>query len=348
MINRLRQRLCPDLGVDLGTANTLVGAAGVGLTVDEPSVVAVRHGTRHVLGHGTAIGRLAKQMLGRTPDGMTAVRPLRGGVVTDFDLCEAMLRYFFRKAGRQPYGLRPRVVIAVPSGVTDVERRAVFNAAERAGAGQVFLIEEARAAGIGAGLPIAEPIASMICDVGGGTTEVAVLSLGEIVAGRSLRVGGDDMDEAVAEHVRRAFSLKVGPQTAERLKIELGSAAPLDEELAREIGGLDAVSGAPRKATLTSEDVREALRGPLDRIVAALRSVVEQCPPEIVADLADHGLTLVGGGSLLRNFDRFLAEQLGLPVRYADDPRRAVADGVMICVEHFAAWRGCLDAGERG
>ena len=347
MYQRLRRQLCPDLGIDLGTANTVAGAVGAGIVFSEPSVVAVRHGTRQVLGRGTAVGKLARQMLGRTPDGVTAVRPLRAGVVTDFELAEALLRYFLQKAGRQGLGLRPRVILSVPAGVTQVERRAVFNAAERAGAGQVFLIDAARAASIGAGLPIAEPIASMICDLGGGTTEIAVLCLGDIVSGRSLRLGGDDFDEAIAESLRQNFALKIGPHTAERLKIELGSAAPLDEELTLEVGGLDAVSGAPRKAVITSEDVREAVAGLLGRIVTGLRAVIEGCPPELVADLADQGVLLCGGGSQLRQLDRFLTEQLGLPVRQAAEPQRTVAQGVLICTEHFADWRGCLDAGDR-
>ena len=348
MFHRLRRKLCPDLAVDLGTASTLVGVTGEGITVDEPSVVAVRHGSRQVLGRGTAVGRLAKQMIGRTPEGVAAVRPIRSGVVTDFEVCEAMLRYFMRKAGRQPFGMRPRVVVTVPSGVTPVERRAVFNSAERAGAGQVFLLDEAYAAGVGAGLPVSQPVASMICCIGGGTTEIAVFSLGEVVAGASLRVGGDDMDEAVANYMRRQYALKLGPQSAERLKIELGSAAPLDEELAVEIGWLDAVSNVPRKAVVTSEDIREALSGPLERILAGLRSTLERCPAEIVADLADAGLVLAGGGCLLRQLDRYLADQLGIPARRARQPLTAVAEGALVCLEHFADWRGCLDGGDRG
>jgi rod shape-determining protein MreB len=348
MYQRLRRRLCPDLAVDLGTANTLVGVAGEGVTLDEPSVVALRHGTRQVLGRGTAVGRLAKQMLGREPEGVTTVRPLRAGVVTDFELCEAMLRYFLGKAGRQPFGLRPRVVLTAPGGVTPVERRAVFNAAERAGAGQVFLLDEAFAAALGAGLPLTEPIASMVCDVGSGTTDAAVFSLGECVAGTSLRAGGDDMDAAVTEHVRRRYALKIGPQTAERLKIDLGSAAPLDDELTAEVGGLDAVSGVPRKAVVTSEDVREALGDVLTKIVAGLRSVVERCPPELVADLADQGIVLTGGGSLLRRLDRYLSEQIGVPCRLAAEPLRAAVEGARVCVEEFGDWRNCLDGGERG
>ncbi|MGC1272364.1 MAG: rod shape-determining protein [Planctomycetaceae bacterium] len=348
MFHRLRRQLCPDLAVDLGTANTLIGVAGEGITLDEPSVVALRHGTRQVLGQGTAVGRLARQMLGRTPEGVTAVRPVRAGVVTDFEVCEAMLRYFVRKAGRQSFGLRPRLIVAVPGGITPVERRAVFNSAERAGAGQVFLLDEAYAAGVGVGLPVTEPLASMVCDIGGGTTGIAVFSLGEIVAGKSLRLGGDDMDEAIVEYLRRSYALKIGLPSAERLKLELGSAAPLEQELTAEVGGLDAVSGVPRKAVVTSEDIRAALADSLERIVAGLRSVIEQCPTELVADLADRGVVLSGGGALLRQLDHRLSEELGIPVRRAADPRRAVAEGAMVCLECFADWRGCLDGGERG
>jgi len=348
MLNRLRRHLCPDLAVDLGTANTVVGVAGEGVTLDEPSVVALRRGTRQILGRGTAVGRLAKQMLGRTPEGVTAVRPIRSGVVTDFELCEMMIRYFVGKAGRGTLGLRPRLVVTAPSGVTSVERRALFNAAEKSGAGQVFLLDAAFAAGIGAGLPITEPITSMVCSFGGGTTEIAAFSLGEVVASASLRLGGDDLDEAVVEHLRRHYSLKVGLQTAERVKIDLGSAAPLEEELTAEVGGLDAVSGAPRKAIVTSEDVRSAVAPLLDRVVAAIRSVIERCRPEQAADLADQGIVLVGGGALLRNLDRYLTSRLGIPCRLASEPLRAAVEGAMTCVEHYAGWRGCLDDGGRG
>jgi rod shape-determining protein MreB len=347
MFRQLRRQLCPDLAIDLGTANTRIAVAGEGIALDEPSVVALRHGTRQVLGRGTAVGRLAKQMLGRTPEGVTAVRPIRCGVVADFEVCEAMLRYFFAKAGRSGLGMRPRVIIAVPAAITPVERRAVFNAAERAGAGEVLLLDQAFAAGIGTGLPVAEPIASMVCDLGAGTTEISVFSLGETVASFSLRVGGDEFDEAIAESLRRTYSLVVGPQTAERLKLELGSALPLDLELTEEVGGRDGVSNAARKALVTSEDVREALQGPLQRIVAGVRSAIEKCSPEIVADLSEQGLVLTGGGALLRKIDPFLSNELGIPVRVGREPLQAVVTGASVCVDHFAAWRNCLDAGER-
>ncbi len=345
MLDWLRQRLSPDLAIDLGTANTLIGVPREGIMVDEPSVVALERGTRRVLGRGTAVGKLARQMLGRTPDSITAVRPLRDGVITDFALCEEMLRYFIRKAVKQGLG-KPRVIIAVPGGITPVEKRAVFNSAERAGAGKVYLIEESRAAGIGAGLPISEPLASMICDIGGGTTEVAIMSLGDIVVSESIRVAGDEMDKAIVDYLHDEFSLRIGQQTAEQLKIEVGSAYPLDEELTGRVSGLDTISGIPRKAIITSEQIRDALSRPLENILKCIRSVIEQCQPELVSDLADTGLTMAGGGALLRGIDHYMREQLGIPVIISDDPRRTVTRGVMICLDHLSQWREGLDDGQ--
>ena len=333
MFHRLRQWICPDLAIDLGTANTLVAIQGEGVVVNEPSVVALQKGTRRVLGRGTAVGKLAKQMLGRTPDSITAVRPLQDGVITDFELCEAMLQYFIQKSSRHRL-LKPRVVIAVPGGINQVEKRAVFNSAERAGAGQVFLIEESKAAGIGAGLPISEPMASMVCDIGGGTTEVAILSLAEIVVSRSIRIGGDEMDEAIVEYMKQHFALRIGIPTAETIKIELGSAFPLDEELTGEIRGVDTISGVPRKAVVTSEELREALREPLESILGGIRGVIEQCKPELAADIVETGVVLTGGGALLRGLDQLMNEQLGVPVRVANDPLTTVARGTSICLEH--------------
>ncbi len=344
MIQRLRQWMCPDLGIDLGTANTLVAIQGEGIVIDEPSVVALQKGTRQVLGRGSAVGKLAKQMLGRTPDSITAVRPLKDGVITDFELCEAMLQYFIRKASRQSRGLRPRVVIAVPGGITPVEKRAVFNSAERAGAGRVYLIEESKAASIGAGLPISEPLASMVCDIGGGTSEVAVLSLGQIVASQSCRVAGDEMDEAIMEYMKQQFSLRIGDQSAEQVKMEIGSAYPLERELTCEVRGLDTISGVPRKAIVTSEEIRDALQEPVEAILACVKGVIERCDPELVADLADNGLVLTGGGALLNGLDKLMNEQLGVPVRVADDPLTTVARGTAICLEHLNHWRSSLDS----
>ncbi len=345
MLNRLRSWLSPDIALDLGTANTLMALQGRGVVLDEPSVVALQKGTRRVLGRGTAVGKLARQMLGRTPDSITAVKPIRNGVITDFELCEAMLRYFLQKASHQTPGFRPRVVVAVPGSITPVEKRAVLNSLERAGAGRVYLIAESKAAGIGAGMPLSEPLASLVCDIGGGTTEIAVFSLGESVASRSLRTAGDELDEALVEYVRQHFSLRIGPQTAEQIKIRIGSAYPLDQEQTTEVRGLDIVSSVPRKAIITSEEVREALKGPLMTMLGGIKSVVEQCDPELVADLADTGLVLSGGVALLRGLDLFLQEQLGIPVRVAADPQRSVVRGAAICVEHLDQWKASLEAG---
>jgi rod shape-determining protein MreB len=347
MWNWLRQRLCPDLAIDLGTANTLVIVQGEGIVLNEPSVVALQKGTRRVLGKGAAVGKLAKQMLGRTPDSITAVRPLKDGVITDFELCEAMLRYFIQKASRHVRGMRPRVIIAVPGGITPVEKRAVFNSAERAGAGRVYLIEESRAAGIGAGLPISEPLASMVCDIGGGTSDVAILSLGEIVVSESVRVAGDEMDAAIVEYMKQHFSLRIGLQTAEQIKLRLGSAFPLEQELTSDIRGLDTISSVPRKAVVTSEEIRDALKSPLEEIVGCVKATIEKCKPELVADIVDTGLVLTGGGAMLRGIDRLMHEQLGIPVRAADEPLNTVARGAAICLEHLSQWRDRFDTGEK-
>ena len=344
MFHRLRHWLAPNLAIDLGTANTLIAVPGEGVVLDEPSVVALQKGSRRVLGQGTAVGKLARQMVGRTPDNITAVRPIQDGVITDFELCEAMLRYFLRKVGRTAPGLRPRVVLPVPAHITPVEKRAVLHSAERAGAGRISLVSTAKAAAIGAGLPISEPLASLICDLGGGTTEVAVLSLGQIVAGRSVRIAGDEMDDAIVEYVRRHFSLKIGATTAEQLKRRIGCAAPLDQERTSEISGLDLVSGVPRKAMITSEEVRAALAEPLESILRCIQSVIEQCQPELVSDLADTGLVASGGGALLPGIEVLLQQRLGISVRVASDPQRTVVRGAAICAEHLDRWRSALEA----
>jgi len=346
MLNRLRGYLGADLAIDLGTANTLISVPGEGLVLNEPSVVAIKEGTREILGDGCAVGRLAKQMLGRTPGSISVVRPLRDGVITDFELCEAMLRYFMRKSQRNRWSARPRVLVAVPASITPVEKRAVYNSALRAGARQVLLVSEAKAAAIGVGLPVAEPVASMICDIGGGTTEVAVLSMTDVVAAESIRVGGDAMDQAIVDYLRRHFSLKIGLATAERLRIEIGSAYPLAEEMVEEVRGADAVSGLPRKATITSEEIREALGAPLDRIVDAIKIVLDGCGPDLAADLVDNGLVLAGGGALTRGLDRFVTEQTGLPARISVDALEAVAKGALICLEHLDEWHKTLEASD--
>jgi rod shape-determining protein MreB len=346
MLRNLLARFGTDLAIDLGTANTLVSVPGEGLVLNEPSVVAVEHGSSRILSGGCAVGHLAKQMLGRTPESISVVRPMTEGVIADFELCEAMLRYFFRKAGRGRFALRPRVVIAVPGCITPVQKRALFNSAQRAGASQVFLMPESKAAAMGAGLPIAEPVASMICDIGGGTTEVAAISLGDIVAQQSIRVGGDAMDQAIVDYLRQRYSLRIGLAAAERLRIDVGSAYPLEEELAEEVRGLDTVSRLPRKAIVTSEEIREALAEPLEQIVNAMKDTLDGCSPDLASDLLDNGLLLCGGGSLLRGIDAFLADQTGLPARVSSDALSAVAKGTLMCVEQLGQWRDSLESSD--
>ena len=346
MLHRLLGLLGSDLAIDLGTSTTLVSVVGEGLVLNEPSIVAVEEGTHRILSGGCAVGHLAKQMQGRTPQSIEVVRPLSAGVITDFELCEAMLRYFIRKAGRQAFRAKPRILVTVPGGITPVEKRAVFNSTERAGAREVLVMPEAKAAAVGAGLPIAEPVASMICDIGGGTTEVAVLSLGQIVAQQSVRVAGDAMDQAIAGYLKRHYSLRVGIGAAERLRIDIGSAYPLEEELSDEVRGVDTISGLPRKATVTSEELREALGTPLLQIVEAIKVTLDACSTDLASDLVDHGLVLAGGGALLRGLDRFLGEHTGLPTRVCDEPLTAVARGASICLEHFDRWRGAMQSSD--
>ncbi len=341
MFHRFRRWLTPDVALDLGTTSTLLATPGRGVILEEPSVIALETGSRRILGRGTCVGTLAKQMLGRTPESISAVQPIRNGAITDFELCEAMLAYFFKKALRNPNG-RPRVVVTVPSGLSPVERRAVFTSVERAGAGRVFLLPVTKAACIGAGLPISEPLASMVCDLGGGTTQVAVLSLGDEVAGETLRLAGDHLDGAIMESLRRRHALRISPATAEQLKIDIGSAVPLDRELSLEIRGLDTISGVARKLVVTSEDVRAALDEPLQSIAQTIRRVVERCHPQLVADLADTGIVLTGGSAQLRGIDQYLKEQIGVPVRLDHDPERTVIRGALICLEHFDLWRESL------
>ncbi len=334
MLNRLFGLFSHDMGIDLGTCNTLVYVKGEGITLCEPSVVAVRKGTNRVLLKGEAVGERAKRMVGRTPANIVAIRPLKDGVIADFDITEAMLTYFIRKVHNQSAWVHPRVVISVPSGITEVERRAVRNAAERAGAREVFLVEEPKAAAIGVGLPIAEPTGSMIVDIGGGTTEVAVISMADMVHCESLRTAGDEMDEAIATYMKRQHNLVVGETTAERIKIELGSAYPLDEELSLEVMGRDQVRGLPRAVKIRSEDIREALKEPVDAIVGAVLNALEHTPPELAADIYSRGIMLAGGGALLRGLDRLLnKETRGIPTHVADDPLRAIARGTGMVLE---------------
>lgn len=324
-----------DLGIDLGTANTLVAVRGVGIVINEPSVVAVRRGTNEVFLNGNAVGMVAKQMLGKTPANIQVVRPLKHGVIADFDLTEAMLAYFMRKVHDRSWAVRPRVLVAVPSGITAVEKRAVFNSVERAGAREAHLIKEPLAAAIGAGLPITEPAASLIVDIGGGTTEIAVLSMGGIVVSESLRVAGDEMDEAIIDHMKANYNLFIGQTTAERIKIEIGSAAPLEQEMTREVRGRDLLAGVPRSTVVRSEEIREALMDPVDQIIQVIRGTLEQTEPELAGDLLDRGVVLAGGGSLLRGLDRVIAREVGLPVRIADEPLFAVARGTAAVLEEL-------------
>ncbi|MBJ7258583.1 MAG: rod shape-determining protein [Chthoniobacterales bacterium] len=323
MLGLIRQALSTDIGIDLGTANTLVFRRDEGIVLREPSVVAVEVGSRRVL----AVGNEAKRMLGRTPGNIVAIRPLKDGVIADFEITEAMLSHLFALARCNRFLKRPRVVIAVPSGITSVEKRAVKESAFSAGAREVYLIEEPMAAAIGAGLPIQEAAASMIIDIGGGTTEVAVISLAGIVAGCSVRVAGDELDEAIVHHLKRAHGLMIGERTAEDIKIKLGSAAPTGHESILQVRGRGIGSGLPKSVDLSSEEVRQALAEPVASIVGAVLTTLERCPPELAADLVDRGMVLAGGGALLRGLDTLLREKTGLSVHIADDPLSAVAEG---------------------
>ena len=297
----------------------------------EPSVVAIERGTSHVL----AVGEEAKRMLGRTPGNIIAIRPMKDGVISDFEITEAMLRYFIKKVHHRKVLVRPRIVIAIPSGITEVEKRAVKDSAERAGAREVFLIEEPIAAAIGVGLPIQEPIGNMIIDIGGGTTEIAVISLCGTVFSKSIRIGGDEMNEAVIEYLKKTYNLMVGERTSEEIKIKIGSAYPLEEEMSMEVKGRDLVAGLPKTVTVTSEEIRESLQEPLRAILEVIKISLERTPPELAADLIDHGIVMAGGGSLLRGLDKLISEETGLPVHITDDPVTAVANGTGIVLSEI-------------
>jgi len=321
-----------DIGIDLGTANTLVYVKDRGIVLREPSVVAVQTGTKRIL----AVGEEAKRMLGRTPGNITAIRPMKAGVIADFEITEAMLRYFIKKVHNRRKMVRPRIIIAVPSDITEVEKRAVKDSATRAGAREVFLIEEPMAAAIGVGLPVQEPAGNMIVDIGGGTTEVALISLAGIVFSRSVRVGGDQMDECIVQYMKRVYNLMIGERTAEEIKITMGSAYPLEGgEITAEVKGRDLVAGLPKTLTITSEEIREALQEPISAILDAIRVTLERCPPELSSDLVDRGMVLAGGGALLHGIDKLIAEQTGLPVHVADDPLSAVAEGTGVVLNEL-------------
>ncbi|MFH0953027.1 MAG: rod shape-determining protein [Verrucomicrobiota bacterium] len=331
MFDRILGLFSNDIGIDLGTANTLVYVKDRGIVIREPSVVAIQAGTNRVL----AVGEEAKRMLGRTPGNIVAIRPLKSGVIADFEITEAMLRYFIRKVHDRRMMVRPRVIVAVPSGITEVEKRAVKDSATHAGAREVYLIEEPMAAAIGVGLPVQEPAGNMIVDIGGGTTEVALISLAGIVLSRSVRVGGDEMDEAIVQYMKRVYNLMIGERTAEEIKIAIGSAYPMGEETSMEVKGRDLVAGLPKTLTITSEEVRDAMQEPISAIVEAIRITLERCPPELSADLVDRGLVLAGGGALLRGIDKLIAEQTGLPVHVAEDPLSAVAEGTGVVLHEL-------------
>ncbi len=323
MLSKLLGLFSNDIGIDLGTANSVVYVKDHGIVLREPSVVAIQAGTSNVL----AVGEEAKRMVGRTPGSIVAIRPMKDGVIADFEITESMLRYFIRKVHNRRSMVAPRVIVAVPSGITEVEKRAVKDAATDAGARKVYLTEESLAAAIGVGLPVQEPAGNMIVDIGGGTTEVALISLAGIVFSRSIRVAGDELDEAIIQYMKRAYNLMVGERTAEDIKIRVGSAFPLEQEITLEVKGRDLVAGLPKTLTITSQEIREALLEPVSQIVESVRVTLERCPPELAADLVDRGIMLAGGGSLLRGIDKLLAEETGLPVHVADDPLSAVAEG---------------------
>jgi rod shape-determining protein MreB len=323
VLDRLANYFSNDIAIDLGTANTLVYIKGNGIVLNEPSVVAVEQKTKKVY----AVGAEAKAMLGKTPDHIVAIRPLKDGVIADFEITEVMLREFIRKAQRKRFFIRPRIVIAVPSGITEVERRAVTDSAQNAGAREVYLIAEPVASAIGVGLPVDKPSGNMVIDIGGGTTEIAVMALNGIVTDMSIRIAGDEMDEAIVIHIKKAYNLLIGDQTAEHVKMVIGSATKLKKEEEMEIKGRDLVSGIPKTLKISSAEVREALAEPLVQIVAAVKQALEQTPPELAADIVDRGIVMTGGGSLLRGLDVLLKEETNLPINVVEDPLTCVVLG---------------------
>ncbi len=334
MLNRILGWFSNDLAIDLGTANTLVYAKGKGIVVSEPSVVAV---TKNGRGPDKvrAVGREAKEMVGRTPGNIVAIRPMKDGVIADFEIAEAMLRYFIMRVHNRSKLVRPRIVVAVPSGITEVEKRAVRESAMSAGAREVYLIEEPMAAAIGAGLPVTEPSGNMIVDIGGGTTEVAVLSLSGIVYSNSTRVGGDKMDEAIINYVKRKYNLLIGERTAELVKVTIGTAYPIDAIESMEVKGRDLVAGVPKTLELKSDEICEALAEPINTVVESVKIALESTPPELSADIVDKGVVMTGGSALLKNLDLLLREATGLPVMLAEDPLSAVVLGTGRCLDEL-------------
>jgi rod shape-determining protein MreB len=326
-----------DMGIDLGTANTLVYVKGQGIVLSEPSVVAINKDRNDEV---QAVGNDAKSMIGRTPGNIIAIRPMKDGVIADFEITEQMLRYFMRKVHNRKQLVTPRVAISVPSGITSVEQRAVTESARNAGAKQVYIIEEPMAAAIGAGLPVQEPQGCMVVDIGGGTTEVAVISLGGIVFSKSVKVAGDEMDQAIIQHLKRTYNMMVGERTAEDIKVNLGSVFPLKEEMEMQVKGRDQVMGLPKILTITSEEIRESLKEPASAIVDAVRVTLERTPPELSADIVDRGVVLAGGGALLRGLDQLLAKETGLHVTVAEDPLTAVVIGTGKYLEELHKFKG--------
>ena len=344
IFDRLLGYFSSDLAIDLGTANTLIYAKDRGIVVREPSVVAVQkesRGEKRVL----AVGKEAKDMLGRTPGGIQAIRPMKDGVIADFEVTEAMLRYFILRAHQRKTFVHPRIIICVPYGITEVEKRAVRESAESAGAREVYLIEEPMAAAIGAGLPITQPSGNMIVDIGGGTTEVAVISLAGIVHSNSIRVGGDKMDEAVMLHMKTKYNMLIGERTAEQIKCTIGMAYPSDEVLTMSTKGRDQTAGLPRTQTINSDEIRDALSEPIRQIVQGVRTALEHTPPELSADIVDKGIVLTGGGALLKNLDILIREETGLPVLIADDPLTCVVMGCGKALDEFELLREVMSEG---
>jgi rod shape-determining protein MreB len=338
--NQLSSLVGRDIGVDLGTANTLVYVRGRGIVLNEPSVVAVNT----VTGDIVAVGSEARAMIGRTPAHVVAVRPLKDGVIADFELAERMLRYFIQKVHKRRYFAKPRVVVCVPSGITGVERRAVIEAADQAGARAVHIVEEPMAAAIGAGMPVGEATGSMVVDIGGGTTEVAVISLGGIVCAQSIRVAGDDMDEAIISYLKKEYSLLVGERTAEEIKMTIASALPAGDEYRADVRGRDMISGLPKNVVITPDDVRRAIEDPIKQIIEAVRATLDACPPELAADVMDRGIVLTGGGALLRRLDDRICAETGMPVIVAPRPLDCVALGAGRCVDEFEALQSVFAA----
>ena len=327
-----------DMAVDLGTANTLVYVRGRGIVLNEPSVVALNTSTGKVV----AVGVEAKRMIGRTPGNIVAVRPLKDGVIADFDVTERMLRYFIQKIHKRRHFAKPRIIVAVPSGITGVEQRAVKEAGYQAGARRVYIIEEPMAAAIGSGLPVHEPTGNMVVDIGGGTTEVAVISLGGIVTSQSIRVGGDELDQAIITHAKKEYSLMLGERTSEEIKMAIGSANPLEDELHAEIRGRDLVSGLPKTIVISAEEVRKAIEEPVNAVVDAVKTTLDKCPPELSGDIMDRGIALTGGGALLRGLDERLRQETGMPILVVDNPLDSVVLGSGKCVEEFEALQQVL------